>query len=76
MTDVPDLVQVTVVAPLGNGDHLSLSSAISNRVISVRFKDKPWFHDYCRHAFDLKQEAHIRWTRDPSRVKWDEFDHY
>ena len=24
MTDVPDLVQVTVVAPIGNSDHLSL----------------------------------------------------
>ena len=36
-------------------------------------KDKPWFDNKCRHAFDLKQEAHLRWTRDPSRVNWDEF---
>ena len=27
-------------------------------------KDKPWFDDQCRHAFGLKQEAHLRWTRD------------
>ena len=29
MTDVPDLVQVTVVAPLGSSNHSSLSIAIS-----------------------------------------------
>ena len=36
-------------------------------------KDKPWFDDYCRHAFGLKQEANLRWTRDRSRVNWEEF---
>ena len=30
-------------------------------------KDKPWFNDDCRRASDLKQEAHLRWTRDRSR---------
>ena len=39
----------------------------------MRNKDKPWFDDQCRHAFGLKQEAHIRWTRDRSRVNWEEF---
>ena len=29
MTDVPDLVQVSVVAPIGNSDHSSLSVVIS-----------------------------------------------
>ena len=29
MTDVPDLVRVTVVAPIGNSDHSSLSAVIS-----------------------------------------------
>ena len=29
MTDVPDLVLVTVVAPIGNSDHSSLSAVIS-----------------------------------------------
>ena len=36
-------------------------------------KDKPWFDDLCSRAFDLKQEAHLRWTRDRSRVNWEEF---
>ena len=36
-------------------------------------KDKSWFDDQCRHTFGLKQEAHHRWTRDRSRVNWEEF---
>ena len=28
MTDVPDLVRVSVVAPIGNSDHSSLSAVI------------------------------------------------
>ena len=36
-------------------------------------KDEPWFANRCRHAFGLKQEAHLRWTRDRSRVNWEEF---
>ena len=34
------------------------------------------FNDDCRLAFDIKQEAHLRWTRNRSRVNWDEFVHY
>ena len=29
MTDVPDLIQVAVMAPIGNSDHSSLSAVIS-----------------------------------------------
>ena len=42
----------------------------------MRYKDKPWFNDDCRLAFDIKQGAHLRWTRDRSRINWDEFVHY
>ena len=42
----------------------------------MRNKGKPWFDDQCRHAFGLKQEAHLRWTRDRSRVNWEEFVRY
>ena len=136
MTDVPGLVRVAVVAPIGNSDHSSLSVVISmaqavlnlcvtrkvflkhqvnwktvggairelpwrniwlsdnpvevlnehlsllvgryvrTKVIRARNKDKPWFHDQCRHAFGLKQEAHLRWTRDRSKVNWKEFVRY
>ena len=42
----------------------------------MRNKDKPCFDDQCRDAFGLKQEAHLRWTRDRSRVNWEEFVRY
>ena len=133
MTDVPYLVRVSIVAPIGNSDHFFLSVVISmaqavpnlfvstkvflkhqvnwntvcgakqdlpwrniwsddnlaevlnehllllvgrfvpTKVIRAHNKDKPWFDDQCRHAFGLKQEAHLRWTRDCSRVNWEEF---
>ena len=41
---------------------------VSTKVIRVHNKDKSWFDDQCRHAFGLKQEAHLRWTRDHSQV--------
>ena len=39
----------------------------------MRNKDKLWFDDQCRHAFSLKQEAHLRSARDIFRVNWEEF---
>ena len=135
MTDVPDLVRVSAVAPVGNSNHSSLSAVISmawavpnlcvswkvflnhqvnwntvcgamqdlpcrniwsadnpvevlnehllllvgcfvpTKIICVCNMDKPWFDDQCRHAFSLKQEAHLWLTRNCSRVNWDEFVH-
>ena len=45
-------------------EHLSLlvERYVPTNVIRVHNKDKPWFDDQCRRAFDLKQEAHIQWT--------------
>ena len=56
-------------------DHLSLlvGRYVPTKVIRVRNKDKSTFDDPCRHAFGLKQEALLRWTRDRSRVNCDEF---
>ena len=56
-------------------EHLSLlvGRYVPTKVIRVRNKDKTWLDDQCRHAFGLKQEAHFRWTRDRSRVNWEEF---
>ena len=55
-------------------EHLSMlvGRYISTKVMRVRYKDKPWF-DQCRHTFGVKQEAHLRWTRERSRVNWEEF---
>ena len=51
-------------------EHLSLlvGRYVPTKVIRVRNKDEPWFDDQCRHAFGCKQEAHLRWTRDSSRL--------
>ena len=54
-------------------EHQILSLLVPTKVIRVRNMDKPWFDDQYKHAFGLKQEAHLRWTRDCSRVKWEEF---
>ena len=56
-------------------EHLSLlvGRYVLTKVIHVQNKNKPWFDEQCRHAFGLNQEAHLRWTRDHSRVNWDEF---
>ena len=56
-------------------EHLSLlvGGYAPTKVIRVRNNDKPWFDDQCRNAFALKQEAHLRWTRDRSRVNREEF---
>ena len=53
--------------------YLLVRRYVPTKVIRVRNKDKPWFDDQCRHAFGLNQEAHLRWTRDRSRVNWVEF---
>ena len=44
--------------------HLSLlvERFVPTKVIRVRNKDKPWFNDDCRLAFDIKQGAHLRWN--------------
>ena len=56
-------------------EHLSLlvGDYVPTKVIRMRNNDKPWFADQCRHAFGLKQEAHLRWTRDSPRSNWEEF---
>ena len=41
------------------------------KIIRASNKGKPWFDDQCSHAFGLKQEAYLRWTRDRSLVIWE-----
>ena len=41
---------------------------VPTMVIHVRNKDKPWVDDQCRRDFELKLKAHLRCTRDRSRV--------
>ena len=59
-------------------EHLSLlvRRCVPTKVIRGRNKDELWFGDHCRHAFGLKQEAHLQWTRDRSLVNWEEVVRY
>ena len=54
--------------PVESNVHLSLQVEcfVLTKVIRVCNKDKPWFNNDCRRAFDLKQEAHLRCTRNHS----------
>ena len=58
-------------------EHLSLlvGRYVPTMVIRTN-NDKSWFDDQCRHAIGLKQEAHLRWTSDRSRVNWEEYVRY
>ena len=133
MTDVPDLVRVSVVAPLGRSDHSTLSLSVMTRqvvpescirqevflktsvdwdgvrlavhglpwrdirlcddpggqleqllgqlirrfvpvrVIRKRSRDKPWFDDACRRAFDNKQAVYYHWASNRTAFNYDEF---
>ena len=54
-------------------EHLSMlvGRYVATKVICLHNKDTPWFDDQCRHVFGLKQQAHLRWTPDLSRVNWE-----
>ena len=43
-----------------------LRSSVCARSVSLGLDEQ------CRRAFGLKQEAYLRWTRDRSRVNWEE----
>ena len=67
-----------IIMPLVLGSYvrallLLVGRFVPTKIIRVRNKDKPWFDDQCRHAFSRKQVAHLRLTRDLSRVNWEEF---
>ena len=47
---------------------LLIGRYVPTMAIHMHNKDKFWIGDQCRRAFDLKLEAHLRWTRDGSQV--------
>ena len=47
---------------------------VSTKIIRMHNQDKSLFDEqYIRGAFDLKQEACLRWTRNRFRVNWEMF---
>ena len=49
------------------------SSSLHNFALLLRVNELVSIDDQCRCAFGLKQEAHLQWTWDCSRVNWEEF---
>ena len=46
---------------------------IPTKVIKSKFKDRVWFNDDCRQAYNDKQTAYKLWSRNRSQLSWDNF---
>ena len=46
---------------------------IPTKVIKSKFKDRVWFNDDCRQAYNDKQTAYKLWSRNRSQLCWDNF---
>lgn len=133
LTDVPGVVETTVLTPLGTSDHNAISCIINldfavpditisyhvylksqvnwdnvcdevsninwnpifksddpvqalntslldilhrrvpSRIIRSRIKDKAWFNNDCRRAFDNKQTAYHLWKRNRTPLLWENY---
>ena len=47
---------------------------VPTKVIKRRMKDKVWFDDRCRSAYQDKQEAYGLWSRNRSPLLWENFE--
>ena len=47
---------------------------VPTKVIKSRMKDKAWFDDECRSAYQDKQEAYGLWSRNRSPSLWENFE--
>ncbi|MEL6899152.1 MAG: hypothetical protein AAFP90_23870, partial [Planctomycetota bacterium] len=47
---------------------------VPTKVIKSRMKDKVWFDDRCRSAYQDKQEAYGLWSRNRSPLLWENFE--
>ena len=50
-----------------------ISRRIPTKVIKNRLKDKAWFNDDCRRAFNNKQTAYKFWSQNKSQFCWNNF---
>ena len=50
-----------------------ISGRIPTKVIKNRLKDKAWFNDDCRRAFNNKQTAYKFWSQNKSQFCWNNF---
>ena len=50
-----------------------INRRIPTKVIMSKFKDKVWFDDDCRRAYNDKQTAYKLWAQNRSTLCWDNF---
>ena len=50
-----------------------LDKRIPSRIINFRNRDKAWFNDECKRAYQERQEAYHLWRRNPSELTWDNY---
>ena len=53
-----------------------INRRVPTKIIKSRLKDKAWFNSDCVKAFNDKQSAYRLWTRDKSRLLWDNYVWY
>ena len=46
---------------------------IPSKIIKFRTKDRPWFTEACRVAYQRKQQAFHRWSRDRTPDHWEDY---
>ena len=52
-----------------------ISRLTPSRMLNYRIKDKAWFNDDCRRAYQEKQEAYHLWRRNRSHLTWNNYTH-
>ena len=50
-----------------------ISRFIPSKIIKFRSRDRPWFSEACRAAYQRKQEAFHRWARHRTPDHWEEY---
>ena len=50
-----------------------ISRRVPSKIIRTRMKDKAWFNDDCRRAFNDKQSAYKLWKRNPTQICWNNY---
>lgn len=56
-------------------NHLSeiIKRRVPTKLIRSRIKDKAWFNDNCRRAYNDKQAAYKLWRRDGTQLYWENY---
>ncbi|KAK3894304.1 hypothetical protein Pcinc_001927 [Petrolisthes cinctipes] len=63
------------VSSLNNSLLEILNRRVPSKLIKSRIKDKAWFDDDCKRAFNNKQAAYHRWRRGRNQLLWDDYIH-